>query len=121
MEGLNHLVWMCTRAQEGRYAYSLGDGRASPEELDTDEAKRLFGMAADFGVEHLFITGGEPFLRKDVFELMEHASILGLKLYIKTNGWSISANKEIAKQLGNVAAAIKDAGKAIASGEREVR
>jgi radical SAM protein with 4Fe4S-binding SPASM domain len=101
MEGLNHLVWMCTRAQEGRYAYSLGDGRASPEELDTDEAKRLFGMAADFGVEHLFITGGEPFLRKDVFELMEHASILGLNLYIKTNGWGISDNKEIAKKLAS--------------------
>jgi len=92
---------MCTRAQEGRYAYSLGDGRASSEELDTDEAKRLFGMAADFGVEHLFITGGEPFLRKDVFELMEHASILGLNLYIKTNGWGISDKKEIAKKLAS--------------------
>ena len=25
MEGLKHLVWMCTRAHQGKYAYSLGD------------------------------------------------------------------------------------------------
>lgn len=101
MEGLNHLVWMCTRAEEGRYTYSLGSGRASPEELNSDEAKNLLNMAADFGVGGLFITGGELFLRKDIFELMEHASILGLKLYLKTNGWAISDNREIAKTLAS--------------------
>lgn len=101
MEGLKYLVWMCTRAQESRYAYSLGDGRTSPEELDTDEAKRLLSMAADFGVENLFITGGEPLLRRDVFELIEYASMLGLKLYIKTNGWAINDKREIAKNLAS--------------------
>ena len=46
---LEHLVWMCTRAEEGRYAYSLGSGRASPEELNSDEARRLLSLAMENG------------------------------------------------------------------------
>lgn len=101
MAGLKYFVWMCTRAEERRYAYSLGDGRASPEELNTDEAKRMLDMAADFGAEYLFITGGEPFFRKDIFDLIEYASALGLQLYLKTNGWAISDKKEIAENLAS--------------------
>ena len=101
MAGLKYLVWMCTRAEERIYAYSLGDGKASPGELNTEEAKKMLDMAADFGAEYLFITGGEPFLRKDIFELIEHASMHGLKLYLKTNGWAISDKKEIAKSLAS--------------------
>ena len=99
MKGLKYLVWMCTRARDGTYAYSLGDGKVSPEELSTTEAKRLLGMAADFGVENLFITGGEPLVREDIVQLIEHAATLGLRLYIKTNGWAISDKKEIARKL----------------------
>ena len=99
MNGLRHLVWMCTRAEDSKYAYSLGDGRASPEELDTDEAERLLDMAEDFGAENLFITGGEPLLRKDIIELIKYASALGLNLYLKTNGWAINEKGEIAKNL----------------------
>ncbi len=101
MAGLKYLVWMCTRAEEGRYAYSLGDGKASPEELNTDEAKAMLAKAADFGAEYVFITGGEPLLRKDIFELIEYASALGLQLYLKTNGRGISYKKEIAENLAS--------------------
>lgn len=102
MEGLKHLVWMCTKAHQGKYAYSLGDGKVSPKELNTEEAKRLLSMAADFGVESLFITGGgEPLLRKDILELIEYASVLGLNLYIKTNGWAINDKREIARKLAS--------------------
>ena len=101
MRRLEHLVWMCTRAEEGRYAYSLGSGQASPEELNSSEANRLLSMAADFGVRAFFITGGEPLLRKDILDLIEYASALGLKLYLKTNGRAISDKKEIAKTLAS--------------------
>lgn len=101
MGRLEHLVWMCTRAEEGRYTYSLGSGRASPEELNSSEAYRLLTMAVDFGVRAFFITGGEPLLRKDIFDLMERASMLGLKLYLKTSGGAISDNKEIARTLAS--------------------
>jgi radical SAM protein with 4Fe4S-binding SPASM domain len=99
MAGLRYLVWMCTRAEERRFAYFLGNGRASAGELNTDEAKRMLAMAADFGAEYVFITGGEPFLRKDILDLIKYASSLGLKLYLKTSGWAISDRKETAEEL----------------------
>ena len=99
-KGLDHLVWMCTRARECNYAYSLGDGKPLPDELDTSEAKKLLKMAADFNVENLFITGGEPMIRTDFLELMKYASDVGLEPYIKTNGWRI--DEETAQQLSSL-------------------
>jgi len=101
MAGIKYLIWMCTRAEDKRYAYSLGGGGASPQELDTEEAKTMLDMAGDFGAEYLFITGGEPFLRKDILELIDYASARGLQLYLKTNGWAISDKKEIAGNLAS--------------------
>lgn len=101
MAGLRYLVWMCTRADEKKYAYSLGNGRPSAGELNTDEARRMLAMAADFGAEYVFITGGEPFLRRDILELIKYASSLGLKLYLKTSGRAISDKKEIARDLAS--------------------
>ncbi|MEM2213246.1 MAG: radical SAM protein [Candidatus Nezhaarchaeales archaeon] len=97
--GLKYLVWMCTRAEEYEYAFSLGGGKPLSEELTSEEAKKLFNAAADFGVENLFITGGEPLLRKDLLELIEYASAFGLKLYVKTKGWRI--NEEVARKLAS--------------------
>jgi radical SAM protein with 4Fe4S-binding SPASM domain len=98
VNGLKYLIWLCTRAEEESYIYSLGEGKAREHELNTEEAKGLLKMAGDFGVEYLFITGGgEPFMRPDILELIRYASSLGLKPYIKTNGYSI--NRDVAKEL----------------------
>lgn len=92
MEKLKHLIWTCTRAEERKYAYSLGDGKASPNELTTNEARMLIDKAADFGVECFFITGGEPFIREDLLEIVKYASERGLPPYIKTSGWKLDSN-----------------------------
>jgi radical SAM protein with 4Fe4S-binding SPASM domain len=94
VKGLKYLVWLCTRAYEKKAAYSLGDGRPNPNELGTHEAKAFLKKAADFDVENFFITGenGEPFLRKDMLEIIGFASELGFKPYIKTDGWNIDQN-----------------------------
>lgn len=52
---------------------------------------------ADFGVPVLLFSGGEPLLRKDVFELVRFASELGVKCVISTNGTLIT--KGIAKRM----------------------
>ncbi len=102
MNGLKYLIWTCTRSYETRYAYSLGDGKPLPSELTTDETKTLIDKAADFGVEHFFVTpggGGEPLLRKDILKTVRYASERGIKPYIKTNGWRIDDN--MAKELAS--------------------
>jgi len=96
MDGLNHLVWSCTRAYEIKYAYSLGDGKPLPDELTTNEARTLIEKVADFGVRNFFITGagvtGEPLLRKDFLEIIRYASEHGLAPYVKISGWRIDSD-----------------------------
>src|SRR5437870_3548732 len=55
-------------------------------ELSTAEVKDLFGQLAEAGVFFLTISGGEPFLRTDLFELLAHARALTFNVKLKTNG-----------------------------------
>ena len=42
-------------------------------ELSTSEWKRLIDEAAALGVLHIYFSGGEPMLRRDIAELVAHA------------------------------------------------
>src|SRR5258708_31258102 len=55
-------------------------------ELSTAEVKDLFDQLAAAGVFFLTISGGEPFLRTDLFELLAHARALTFNVKLKTNG-----------------------------------
>ena len=57
-----------------------------PGELDTADAKRIVDQACDFGVSFFGITGGQPFLRKDLFEVLDYATKKGLSTSIITDG-----------------------------------
>lgn len=93
------VVWNCTRACNLRciHCYSNSEGPASGEELTTDEAREMLRDLARFGIPALLISGGEPLLRRDVFELAEFARSLGLKCTLSTNGTLITA--EVARQI----------------------
>jgi AdoMet-dependent heme synthase len=54
-------------------------------EMSTAEIKRLLDEMADAGVFILTLSGGEIFLRKDFFELLEHARRLMFCVKLKTN------------------------------------
>jgi radical SAM protein with 4Fe4S-binding SPASM domain len=47
---------------------------------------RIVDQIYDFGATYLGISGGEPFLRKDLFDIIEHARKLGLNASIITDG-----------------------------------
>lgn len=65
-------------------------GKASADELDTDEGKRLIDMlAAESEFRTLVYTGGEPLVRRDIFELLRHSQRAGLANIIATNGTMI--------------------------------
>ncbi|HJN21140.1 MAG: pyrroloquinoline quinone biosynthesis protein PqqE [Alphaproteobacteria bacterium] len=59
--------------------------RASGE-LTTEEWKRVMDEAVDMGVLHVHYSGGEPTVRKDLEELIEHAAKLGLYSNLITSG-----------------------------------
>lgn len=89
----NHPVWEMTTAcnLRCRHCHASG-GRRSPEELSTEEGKKLLReMAAIDAFRMLAFTGGEPMVRPDIYELVEYAAGLGLQSVIATNATLIDS------------------------------
>lgn len=55
-------------------------------ELDTGQWREVLDQAAALGVLQVHFSGGEPLLRRDLLELVEHASQLGLFSNLITSG-----------------------------------
>lgn len=55
--------------------------------MSTQEAKRiLYILKKNYGVKTLGFTGGEPFCRNDLFEILKFSKKIGLKNAVGTNG-----------------------------------
>lgn len=74
-------------------------GKALPKELDTQEVMELITEMGQMGVQYLSVTGGEPLLRKDLFEILSHAKKSGIKVGFVTHGGLVSNYKEQIKNL----------------------
>jgi radical SAM protein with 4Fe4S-binding SPASM domain len=55
-------------------------------EMNTSEIKDLLDQLADAGVFYLTISGGEILMRRDFFEILEHARARTFCVKLKTNG-----------------------------------
>lgn len=70
-------------------------------EMTTAEIKDLLDQMADAGVFYLTISGGEILMRRDFFEILEHARNRTFCINLKTNGILIRKNEaERIKALG---------------------
>ena len=83
-----HPVWEVTGACNLRCIHCHAvSGEPAPDELTTDEGKRLIDQIAELDeFRTLIYTGGEPLVRKDIFELLRHSQAAGLVNIIATNG-----------------------------------
>ncbi len=57
-----------------------------PGELSTEKCLSILNEMAAIGRPIVILTGGEPLLRKDIFDLARHGSDLGLRMVMATNG-----------------------------------
>ncbi len=62
----------------------------APDELTTDEMKALLDNIASFSSPIFIISGGEPLMRKDVFEIARYARERGLRVAMSPNGTLIT-------------------------------
>ena len=62
----------------------------STNELTTNEGKTLIDQIKDAGFKILILSGGEPILREDIFELASYAHSNGLRPALGSNGTMIS-------------------------------
>ena len=69
-----------------KHCYAESTDSAHPEELTTSEAMRLVTDIADVGARFIFFDGGEPLLRDDIYQLVDHAYRSGLLPALNTNG-----------------------------------
>lgn len=60
--------------------------RKEEQELSTAEAKRVIDESLDMGVAVIAFTGGEPLLRKDIFELISYVDPHKAVAHLFTNG-----------------------------------
>lgn len=62
------------------------DTAKASEGINLSEFKKLFADLKSSGVRMVHMTGGEPFLRKDLIDILKSAKANGLKTAVLTNG-----------------------------------
>lgn len=82
------VVWNCTRQCNLNciHCYADATSGSTDSEMTTEEGKCFIRQLADFGVAVLLLSGGEPLMRRDFFELAQFATNQGLGVVASTNG-----------------------------------
>ncbi|HZD44156.1 MAG TPA: radical SAM protein [Methanomicrobiales archaeon] len=83
------------------HCYIDAGARKGLHELTTREGKTVIDRIAEVSLPILVLSGGEPLMRRDIFELSSYASERGLRVALGTSGTLIT---------DRVAAGMKDAG-----------
>jgi radical SAM protein with 4Fe4S-binding SPASM domain len=81
------------------YCYASSE-KCLPGELTTEEALDLVAQAAAMSVSIMIFTGGEPMLRRDLFEVAGAVRRHGMRANIITNGTMIRT-PEVAEQIAS--------------------
>jgi [mycofactocin precursor peptide]-tyrosine decarboxylase / 3-amino-5-[(4-hydroxyphenyl)methyl]-4,4-dimethylpyrrolidin-2-one synthase len=86
------LTWELTYACNLACVHCLSSsGRRDPRELSTAEAKAVLDELQRLQVFYINIGGGEPMIRKDFFELVDHAIEHDIGVKFSTNGTYLDA------------------------------
>ena len=86
-QGLRELWLQINNACNLACAHCLvSSGPGKEPGLPLDALRRVVDRAVELGLERLYITGGEPFVRRDIFTLLRHATeTRGLEAIVLTN------------------------------------
>ncbi len=81
------VVWNISRLcnLKCRHCYEHADVQR-PDELNTEQALAAVDRMAEAGVAYIAISGGEPLMRKDLFDVAKRIHETGIAFSIATNG-----------------------------------
>jgi len=93
------VAWEVTRNCNLNCVHCRAAASRGPYEGEPDTAKcfQILDQIEEVGKPIIILTGGEPLLRQDVFELARHGTEKGLRMVMATNGTLIT--KEIAERM----------------------
>jgi heme d1 biosynthesis radical SAM protein NirJ len=75
-----------------KHCYSISADKDFPGELSTEEVFAVMDDLKAFSVPVLILSGGEPLLRPDIFEISHRAKAMGFYTGLSTNGTLIDEN-----------------------------
>lgn len=101
-ENGGRVLWEITNTCNYHCSYCIFSSEAKKyeDELTTDEVKRAIKELKENNFTYIKFTGGEPFTREDMTEILKYANKLGFDMDISTNASLIT--DEIAKELKNI-------------------
>lgn len=73
-----------------KHCYSISADKDFPGELDTQQVFDVMDDLKAFHVPVLILSGGEPLLREDIFEISKRAKAMGFYVGLSTNGTLIT-------------------------------
>lgn len=98
------IAWEVTRACAYACKHCRADAqhKPHPEELSTQEGLRLIDRLAEFGNPILVFTGGDPMMRRDLFDLIAYATGKGLRCSLTPTATALPTLERLeqAKQAG---------------------
>ena len=84
-----------------KHCYSISADKDFPGELSTAEVFNVMDDLKTFHVPVLILSGGEPLLRPDIFEISKRAKDMGFYVGLSTNGTMIDeSNIDAIKNIG---------------------
>jgi len=85
---LRLVAWELTRSCNLACAHCRASAECGPYpgELSTEQSLKLLSDIASFSSPIIILTGGEPLLRDDVFDIARRGTELGLRMVLATNG-----------------------------------
>jgi radical SAM protein len=93
------LAWEITRACALSCLHCRAEAqpRPDPHELTTAEAKDVIDQIRELGDPILVITGGDPLMRRDVYELLAYAVDKGLRTSLTPSATALVTPKNLAR------------------------
>ena len=79
------------------HCYINAEGKKLPDELSTDAAKMLIHQITEVSRPLLILSGGEPLLRDDIYEIIKYGADRGLRMGMGSNGMLI--DNDVAERL----------------------
>jgi len=89
------VIWEITNQCNYRCPYCIFSSTAvKPQnELDTARMKSVIDELHDLGFSHFKVSGGEPFIRKDLLEVLAHAKSKGFYIDLSSNASLITEER----------------------------
>lgn len=86
------VIWEITNTCNYACSYCIfaSNGRVNPNELSLEKIVKTIDELKDQGFNYIKFTGGEPFLRKDLFSILTHCDNVAVRYDISTNASLIS-------------------------------